>query len=108
MMIPPVPLFWPAESGLLGTSDSFAAAVWTADLSFEFAAAGATGIHFHWSFGSTPYSGMLHINIHSTYAGTDLCGLSWFTCARGIQYGWPAWGCGTLVIRGHHVLLGLK
>jgi hypothetical protein len=46
-----------AESGLLGTSDSFAAAVWTADLSFEFAAAGATGIHFHWSFGSTPYSG---------------------------------------------------
>ena len=46
-----------AGSGLSGTSGTFAAALWTADVAFEFLAAGVTGVNFHWSFGGLPGGG---------------------------------------------------
>jgi len=38
-------------------SDVFGAALWTADTTFEFAAAGATGINMHWGEGGNPVRG---------------------------------------------------
>jgi hypothetical protein len=37
--------------GRAGLSNVFAAALWTADAAFEFAAAGAAGINMHWGVG---------------------------------------------------------
>lgn len=39
---------------MYGTSDSFAAALWTMDISFEFAQAGVESLHFHWGKGGAP------------------------------------------------------
>lgn len=44
-------------------SEVFGAALWTADVSFEFARAGATGVHMHW------VSGRLHLFDRSVTGG---------------------------------------
>jgi len=36
------------NGGHSGLSEVFGAALWTADVTFEFARAGATGVHMHW------------------------------------------------------------
>ena len=40
--------------GLDGTSNVFAAALWTADLAFEYAKAGVESISMHWGVGGGP------------------------------------------------------
>lgn len=41
-------------AGEAGTSDAYAAALWTTDLAFEFAAAGVKSMEFHWGVGGLP------------------------------------------------------
>ena len=43
-----------SDAGLHGVSDVFASALWTTDLAFEFAAAGAASVHLHWGIGGGP------------------------------------------------------
>lgn len=45
------------NGGKRGLSEVFGAALWTADTTFEFAKAGASGIHMHWGNGGTPGGG---------------------------------------------------
>lgn len=41
-------------AGEEGTSDAYAAALWTADMAFELAATGVQSLHFHWGHGGLP------------------------------------------------------
>jgi hypothetical protein len=41
-------------AGEEGTSDAYAAALWTVDISFEFAAVGIQSLHFHFGHGGLP------------------------------------------------------
>lgn len=41
-------------AGEEGTSDAYAAALWTADLAFEFASAGVKSLALHWGSGGLP------------------------------------------------------
>ncbi|WIA36716.1 hypothetical protein OEZ86_007990 [Tetradesmus obliquus] len=43
-------------AGEEGTSDAYAAALWTVDISFEFAAVGIQSLHFHFGHGGLPGS----------------------------------------------------
>lgn len=43
-------------AGEQGTSDAYAAALWTVDISFEFAAVGIQSLHFHFGHGGLPGS----------------------------------------------------
>jgi hypothetical protein len=58
-------------AGEEGTSDTFAAALWTADMSFEFVAAGVHSLHYHWGHGGTPEVGAL--GGAPVYAGGQSC-----------------------------------
>ncbi len=40
------------NGGKQGLSEVFGAALWTADVTLEFARAGATGVHMHWVRGA--------------------------------------------------------
>lgn len=48
-----------SNSGKAGVSDAFAAALWSLDSTFEAAAAGAIGMHFHQGNGGAYYSAVL-------------------------------------------------
>jgi hypothetical protein len=45
------------NGGAAGVSEVLGAALWTADTTFEFARAGATGVHMHWGVGGTTQGG---------------------------------------------------
>ncbi len=48
-----------SDSGKVGVSDTFAAALWSLDSSFEAAAAGAIGMNFHQGNGGSIYAAVL-------------------------------------------------
>lgn len=63
-----------AGGGRKGVSNVFAAALWTAQVAFEFALAGAVGVNFHWGDGglySSPESEPAYIGVANGFANGD-------------------------------------
>jgi len=63
-----------AGGGKAGVSNVFAAALWSAQIAFEFARAGASGINFHWGNGglfSAPGAEPAYIGVSTRFADKD-------------------------------------
>ncbi|GBF99210.1 hypothetical protein Rsub_12469 [Raphidocelis subcapitata] len=63
-----------AGGGRTGVSNVFAAALWSAQIAFEFALAGASGINFHWGNGglfSAPDAEPAYIGVSNRFANRD-------------------------------------
>jgi hypothetical protein len=74
--------------GVGGASDMFAAALWTADLAFEFARAGAASLSLHWGDGGrpatkdSPMSSPTYVGVRTYFGGNGTTGprprVPWF------------------------------
>lgn len=56
------------NGGRKGLSEVFGAALWTADVTLEFARAGALGVHMHWGVGGDPLNGgPAYVGVQTNY-----------------------------------------
>jgi hypothetical protein len=70
-------------AGEEGTSDAYAAALWTVDISFEFAAVGIQSLHFHFGHGGLPGN--------SVEAGVPVYAGGWYIMHKHDEFTYLSW-----------------